>query len=84
MDDKKIVIIENNEAFSYHWENESERSLFTEAYRDFTARFEAGKLAPLRLDGDEKEGTAYYAFPSMNGIYRMDIKDGKVIAIALF
>lgn len=68
--------------FSYGYDDKPTK--FAEAYRDFVSRFEAGKLAPLRLDGDEKEGKAYYAFPAMNGVYALGIKAGKVVSIALF
>lgn len=82
-DDGSIVIyVKNDGAFSYGHDDEPVK--FAEAYRDFVARFEAGKLAPLRLDGDETEGMALFAFPAMNGIYSLKIEGGKIVRVSLF
>lgn len=68
----------------FHYDADKDPKHFAEAYRDFIARFDTGKLAPLRLDGDEKDGKAYYACPAMNGIYVIGIKDGKAVSVSLF
>ena len=80
--DSVVMHIKNDGAF--HYDADKDPKHFAEAYRDFIARFDAGKLAPLRLDGDEKDGKAYYACPSMNAIYVIGIKDGKAVSVSLF